>query len=82
MCELYRRCVSHTMCSKHLFRKGVSPCNYMRAKMLAARSREVSEDERVIQEFLAKVRVLLAETYARVDGATRLCEKGGGPAVN
>jgi hypothetical protein len=66
MCESYRRCVNHTMCSKRLFRKGVSPCAYMKAKMLAARS--VSEDERVIQEFLAKVAVLLAEVRARVDG--------------
>jgi hypothetical protein len=50
-------------------------------RWMAKRLKE-EEDERVIQEFLAKVRVLLAETYARVDGATRLCEEGGEPTVN
>jgi hypothetical protein len=65
------------MCSKCLFRKGVSPCANMRAKLVAARARRISDSDPEIEEFLVKVRGLLAETYARVDGQ-KSGRNGGG----
>jgi hypothetical protein len=49
----------------------------MKAKQAAARAAKVSGSDPEIEEFLAKVRGLLAETYARVDGQKRWRNGGG-----
>lgn len=59
------------MCNRCLFRKGISPCDAMKARQASAKPRKAlkaDEDQQFLDEFLVQVRAELAEIRSRVDG--------------